>query len=93
MVLVDYDYPYDPARTGKESPPPFQLDDVFYAAAIRAAGCEVRLPHHTLGAYTMLIYVDIYGNEYTEIKAATDFGSDRERATVGADVAEGGDDA
>jgi DNA modification methylase len=73
MVLVDYDYPYDPTRKGKEPPPPFELDAVFYAGDIEAADWEVRLPLNALGNHVMLIYLDIYGNEYTEIKAAADF--------------------
>lgn len=73
MVLVDYDYPYDPTRKGKEPPPPFELDAVFYAGDIQAADWEVRLPPDSLGSHVMLIYLDIYGNEYTEIKAAADF--------------------
>ena len=75
MVLVDYDYPYDPTRKGKESPPPFEMDAVFYASDIEAVDWEVRMPFNSLGKYVMLIYVDIYGNEHTEIKASADFGS------------------
>jgi 16S rRNA G966 N2-methylase RsmD len=37
MVLVDYDYPYDRTRKGKESPQPFQLDEVLNLDARRAA--------------------------------------------------------
>lgn len=73
MVLVDYDYPFDPGRKGKESPPPFQLDEVFYGNNIKDAGWELRMLYDQLGSYIMLIYIDIFGNEYTEIKAQTDF--------------------
>lgn len=73
MVLVDYNYPYDPARKGKEPPPPFQLDAVFFASDIHAAGWEVRMPFDFLGEYIMVIYIDIYGNEYTEVKTPADF--------------------
>ena len=79
MVLVDYDYLYDPKRTGKESPPPFEVDAVFYANDIQEAKWEVRLPLDSLGEYVMLIYVDIYGNEYTEIKTPADFGNGRRK--------------
>lgn len=75
MVLVDYDYPHDPKRSGKEPPPPFEVDAVFYANDILKANWEVRLPHDSLGEYIMLIYVDVYGNEYTEIKTPADFGN------------------
>lgn len=78
IVLVDYDYPYDPKRSGKESPPPFEVDAVFYANDIQTANWEVRLPLDSLGEYVMLIYVDIYGNEYTEIKTPADFSNGRQ---------------
>ncbi|HEX6290871.1 MAG TPA: site-specific DNA-methyltransferase [Herpetosiphonaceae bacterium] len=71
LVLVDYDYPYDPLRSGVQ--PPCTIDAVFDAAQLAAAGWEVRLPCEALGATIMLIYVDIYGNEYAEIKALADF--------------------
>lgn len=73
MVLVDYDYPHDPRRAGNEPSPPFELDEVFYAGDIEKTEWEVRMPFDRLGAYVMLIYVDIYGNEYTEIKKPSDF--------------------
>jgi len=75
MVLVDYDYPHDPNRTGRESPPAFQVDDVFYASNIEKDGWQVRMPYDSLGEYALLIYIDIYGNEYTEVKRRTDFES------------------
>jgi len=75
MVLVDYDYPYDPARKGRESAPPFQLDAVYYANDIESNDWEVHLPLDSLGEYVMLIYIDIYGNEYTEVKSRADFGN------------------
>ncbi len=31
-------------------------------------GIQMELPVDALGKHVMLIYVDIYGNEYTEIK-------------------------
>lgn len=73
MILVDYDYPYDPERRGSEPPPPFELDAVYYANAIKDAGWEVRMPLDSLGRCAMLIYIDCYGNEYTELKAPADF--------------------
>lgn len=73
MVLVDYNYPFDPNRKSEDPLPPFQLDAVFYAKAIAAANWEVRMQLDTLGDYIMLIYVDIYGNEYTEVKSIADF--------------------
>jgi len=79
MVLVDYDYPYDPARKGKEPPPPFELDAVYYASDIQSNDWEVHLPLDSLGEYVMLIYIDIYGNEYTEVKSRADFGNSRKK--------------
>jgi site-specific DNA-methyltransferase (adenine-specific)/adenine-specific DNA-methyltransferase len=75
MVLVDYDYPHNPARKGKETPPAFEVDAVFYASDIQAASWEVCMPVESLGKCVMLVYVDIYGNEYTEVKTKEDFGS------------------
>ncbi len=72
LVLVDYDYPYAPTRSDIQAAP-FKLDAVFTAEQIAAAGWEVQMPCESLGAAIMVIYVDIYGNEYTEIKALTDF--------------------
>lgn len=63
MVMVDYDYDGEV----------FALDTVFYAADIEKDGWEVRLPLEALGKQVMIIYIDIYGNEYREIKTPTDF--------------------
>ena len=63
MVMVDYDYDGEV----------FALDDVFYAADIEKNGWEVRLPLESLGKQAMIIYIDIYGNEYREIKTPADF--------------------
>jgi len=63
MVMVDYDY------NGEV----FALDAVFYAADIEKNDWEVRLPLESLGEQAMIIYMDIYGNEYREIKTADDF--------------------
>jgi len=79
MVLVDYDYPYDPARKGREPVPPFELDAVYYANDIQSNDWEVHLPLDSLGEYVMLIYIDIYGNEYTEVKSRADFGNGRRK--------------
>lgn len=73
MVLVDYDYPFDLERKGTEAIPPFEVNKVFYAKEISEADWEVRLPFASLGKYIMIIYIDIYGNEHTEIKTPKDF--------------------
>ena len=38
-----------------------------------ASGWEVRLPLESLGQQVMIIYIDIYGNDYREIKTPADF--------------------
>lgn len=63
MVMVDYDYDGEI----------FALDAVFYAADIARSGWEVRMPLEALGKQVMIIYMDIYGNEYREVKTPADF--------------------
>jgi len=63
MVMVDYDYDGEV----------FAQDTVFYASDIEKNGWEVRLPLESLGQQAMIIYIDIYGNEYREIKTPADF--------------------
>lgn len=63
MVMVDYDYDGEV----------FALDAVFYAADIEKNGWEVRMPLESLGKQVMIIYMDIYGNEYREVKTPADF--------------------
>jgi len=65
MVMVDYDYDGEV----------FALDAVFYAADIEKNGWEVRLPLESLCKQVMVIYMDIYGNEYREVKTPADFSS------------------
>jgi site-specific DNA-methyltransferase (adenine-specific)/adenine-specific DNA-methyltransferase len=65
MVMVDYDYDGEV----------FALAAVFYAADIEKDGWEVRLPLESLGKQVMIIYMDIYGNEYREVKTPADFTS------------------
>jgi site-specific DNA-methyltransferase (adenine-specific)/adenine-specific DNA-methyltransferase len=73
MVLVDYDYPYNASRTAEEPLAPFELDAIFYANDLRADNWQVHMPWGELGDFAMFIYMDIYGNEYTEIKSPADF--------------------
>jgi site-specific DNA-methyltransferase (adenine-specific)/adenine-specific DNA-methyltransferase len=63
MVMVDYGYDGEV----------FAQDAVFYASDIEKNGWEVRLPPGSLGQQVMIIYIDIYGNEYREIKTLADF--------------------
>ncbi len=73
MILVDFDYPYDGTRKTMKTSPAFEVDASFYANDIQATGWEVFFPSASLGKSVMLVYVDIYGNEYTEIKMSSDF--------------------
>tara|TARA_B100000315_G_C14590687_1_gene595574 strand:- start:2722 stop:3264 length:543 start_codon:yes stop_codon:yes gene_type:complete len=65
MVMVDYDYDGDI----------FNLDKVFYASEIENSGWVIHLPVEIIKNQTMIIYLDIYGNEYREIKSLKDFKS------------------
>ena len=63
MVMVDYDYDGEV----------FALDAVFYAGEVAKRDWQVRLPLEVLGQQAMIIYIDIYGNEYREVKTLSDF--------------------
>lgn len=63
MVMVDFDY------NGEV----FNLDKVYYASEIEKNGWKVLLPKENLKKQIMIIYLDIYGNEYREIKTLQDF--------------------
>lgn len=78
MVMVDYDYDGEV----------FALDAVFYAAEIEKNGWEIRVPLELLGKQAMIVYMDIYGNEYREIKTLADF-----RPTAAGMKAQGAADA
>jgi hypothetical protein len=55
MVMLDYDY--------DAIADVFDLDEVFYASAIEAAGWDIRFPANRLTDKLMAVFVDIYGNE------------------------------
>jgi len=65
MVLVDFDY------DGKV----FNLDKAYYASEIEKNGWEVHLPIESIKNQIMVMYLDIYGNEYREIKTMDCFKS------------------
>jgi len=75
MVMVDCDYPFKKPDDDDKEPPPFEPDQVFYASEIERNDWEVRLPLESLGQQVMIILMDIYGNEYREIKTPADFRS------------------
>ncbi|PCE15916.1 hypothetical protein AUC47_10345 [Microbacterium sp. SZ1] len=66
-VLVDYDYPYDQAADS-EAAPPFVLDEVVFAAELEADEWTLKMPADKLGEFVMIVYLDVFGNEYTEVK-------------------------
>ncbi len=66
MVMLDYNY--DVAADV------FNLDEVFYANAIEAAGWEVHFPSNRLTDRLMAVFVDIYGNEARVVIPASEFG-------------------
>ncbi len=63
MIMVDFDYNGDT----------FNLQKVLYASEIEKNNCEVHLPVESFRDKIMIIYLDIYGNEYREIKTLNDF--------------------
>jgi site-specific DNA-methyltransferase (adenine-specific)/adenine-specific DNA-methyltransferase len=65
MVMVDFDYDGEV----------FNLDEVFYASEIEKNGWEVHLPVESIKNQIMVMYLDIYGNEYREIKTMDYFKS------------------
>ncbi len=65
MVMLDYDYDAEADV--------FDLDDVFYAGGIEAAGWEVRFPANLLGERVMAVFLDIYGNEARVVIPAAEF--------------------
>lgn len=67
MIMVDFDYDGEI----------FNLDKSFYASEIEKKGWKVFLPLEEIKKKIMVIYLDIYGNEYREIKTLQDFGGSK----------------
>jgi len=63
MIMVDFSYDGDI----------FNLDKVYYASEIEKNSWKVFLPVEEIKKQMMIIYLDIYGNEYREIKTLEDF--------------------
>lgn len=63
MVMVDFNYDGEIFNLGK----------VYYASDIEKNSWEVYLPVESIKNQIMIIYLDIYGNEYREIKALKAF--------------------
>jgi len=68
MVMVDFDY------NGEV----FNLDKVYYASEIEKNGWKVFLPKENFKDRIMIIYLDIYGNEYREVKTLQDFADSKQ---------------
>ena len=68
MIMVDYDFDGEV----------FNLDSVFYASEIEKNGWKVLFPVENIKKQIMIIYLDIFGNEYREIKTPLDFRGEKE---------------
>jgi site-specific DNA-methyltransferase (adenine-specific)/adenine-specific DNA-methyltransferase len=73
MVMVDFSYDGDI----------FNPDKVYYASDIEKNGWKVTLPVDAFEEQTMIIYLDIYGNEYREVKTLKDFTGSKRRQKGG----------
>jgi DNA modification methylase len=67
MVMIDYDY-----RGNGEGV--FELDLVVYHDQIKNDNWTVRLAPQQIGRGVMMIYIDIFGNEFREFKTVDAFG-------------------
>jgi len=65
MVMVDYDYDAEADV--------FELDAVFYAGDIEAAGWQVQFPVDRVGEKMMAVFLDVYGNEARVVIPAVGF--------------------
>ena len=68
MVMVDFNYDGDI----------FNLDKVYYASEIEKNSWKVYLPVDEIKGQMMIIHLDIYGNEYREIKGIEDFSNSKQ---------------
>jgi site-specific DNA-methyltransferase (adenine-specific)/adenine-specific DNA-methyltransferase len=68
MIMVDFNYDGEI----------FNLDKVYYASEIEKNGWKVFLPKEEFKGQIMIIYLDIYGNEYREIKTLEDFAGSKQ---------------
>jgi len=68
MVMVDFNY------NGEV----FNLDKVYYASEIEKNGWKVFLLKENFKDRIMIIYLDIYGNEYREVKTLQNFADSKQ---------------
>jgi DNA modification methylase len=80
-VLVDFNYPFENAK-GSEPSPPFEMNEVHYASQLEANGWKFEIQPSKLGEHAMFVYLDVYGNEYVEVKSKADFAQPT-KVTVG----------
>lgn len=73
MIMVDFSYDGDV----------FNPDKVYYASDIEKNGWKVNLPVDAFEEQIMIIYLDIYGNEYREVKTLKDFTGSKRRQKGG----------
>nr|WP_244977296.1 site-specific DNA-methyltransferase [Deinococcus humi] len=71
MILIDFDYTNEFEADSTISA--FSMDEVFYANEIKTSPPSISFSYRDLGEHCMIIYIDIFGNEYTEIKSRSDF--------------------
>jgi site-specific DNA-methyltransferase (adenine-specific)/adenine-specific DNA-methyltransferase len=63
MVMIDYDF------NGEY----FDMDDKSFASDLEKNNYEIRINPQKIGEKTMIIYMDVYGNEKKEVKTLEDF--------------------
>ena len=68
MIMVDFSYDGEI----------FNLDKVYYASEIEKNGWKVFLPVEEIKGQIMIIYLDIYGNEFRENKTIEDFSDSKQ---------------
>jgi site-specific DNA-methyltransferase (adenine-specific)/adenine-specific DNA-methyltransferase len=73
MIMVDFSYEGDI----------FNPDKVYYASDIEKNGWKVNLPVDAFKEQIMIIYLDIYGNEYREVKTLKDFSGSKRKQKGG----------
>ena len=67
MAMLDYDF------NGQV----FDLDEVFYAEDLKKNNFEIRLGTDKVKGQIMIIFVDIFGNEWRRVLEASSFNKDR----------------
>lgn len=82
-VLLDFDYP----EGDGDQAPPFVLDQVHYASELATNDWTIRIPAKSLGDRVMIIYLDVYGNEYTELKQTFELLEEDDSGSSGAVLA------